>query len=137
MPHLTLEYTANIQREIEFEELFCRLHDVLADVGGIKKENCKSRAVQRDRFYLGDGDESGFVHLDVRFLEGRAPDVKQVIGATILSVLLEYYVAGEEEFAPQITVEIRDIERAAYFKYPEGTLERPREADSGDPRHSR
>ena len=122
MPHLTLEYTTGLGTAIEFDLLFARIHGVLAEVGGIKKRNCKSRAVERDRFYVGDGDENGFVHLDVRFLEGRSKQLKQEIGRELLAVLLDHYVAVSEAAAPQVTVEISDIVRDAYFKFPEGSL---------------
>lgn len=122
MPHLTLEYSANLRSDFEFEALFSRLHGVLAEVGGIEKRNCKSRAVERNHYYVGDGDGTGFVHVDVRFLAGRTPALKKQIGQKILDVLCEYYAVQGEESAPQITVEIRDIDRAVYFKFPEGTL---------------
>jgi 5-carboxymethyl-2-hydroxymuconate isomerase len=123
MPHLTLEYPANLRSNFKFDELFSRLHNVLAEVGGIAKGNCKSRAIERDRFFVGEGDNAGFVHLDVRFLEGRTPELKQEIGLSILAILREYYATESEVGAPQVTVEIHDIERAAYFKFPEGTLD--------------
>jgi 5-carboxymethyl-2-hydroxymuconate isomerase len=124
MPHLTIEYTGNLEPERGFDSLFARLHSVLNDLGGIKKANCKSRAVRVDRFLVGEGGaDAAFVHADVRFLEGRPVPVKREIGKAILAVLRESFppLPGIRDL--QITVEIRDIRRAMYFKHPEGSLD--------------
>jgi 5-carboxymethyl-2-hydroxymuconate isomerase len=124
MPHLTIEYTKNLTPIHPFDGLFGRLHDVLAELGGIKRGNCKSRAVKVDRFYVGEGAAgSAFVHANIRFLEGRSAVIKQDIGRAILAVLRESFVAPEDVRDLQITVEIRDIQRSMYFKHPEGSLE--------------
>jgi 5-carboxymethyl-2-hydroxymuconate isomerase len=124
MPHLTLEYTAGLRPDVEFKGLFARMHDVLSDVAGIKKGNCKSRAIELDRYLVGDGTSGeGFLHLDVRFLEGRPAELKEEIGRRLLAVLKEGFESLFEEGDLQVTVEIRDIERAAYFKIPAGSLD--------------
>ena len=122
MPHLTLEHTSNVRPTREFDDLFEQLHAVLAE-NGVKIANCKSRAMERSRFYVAEGDHSSaFVHLDVRFMEGRSPESKQTIGQKLLGALRECFVPPSEITDLQITVEIRDIERQAYFKFPDGTL---------------
>jgi 5-carboxymethyl-2-hydroxymuconate isomerase len=119
MPHLTLEYTRNLEPAGEWDALFDRLHRVLADVGGISIGNCKSRAAARHVYYVGDGtDENGFVHLEVRFLEGRSDELKGELGRALLEVLRETFVVEGEAKGLQMSVEICDIRRAAYFKFP-------------------
>jgi len=119
MPQVTLEYSRNIVREIDFQTLFDDLHKALADVGRIKIENCKSRAVAYDIFYVGQGEPGGaFVHLDVRFLEGRTPEMKQKIGEELLNILKRYYLPAPDGCDIQITVELNDIQRRSYFKHP-------------------
>jgi 5-carboxymethyl-2-hydroxymuconate isomerase len=82
-----------------------------------------------EEWVTGDGEgESAFVHLDIRFLEGRKPDVKQAIGEGAVELLHDHFMAAVEasnDLDLQITVEIRDIQRASYFKYPPGTLGPP------------
>ncbi len=63
-----------------------------------------------------------FVHLDVRFMEGRTLEVKQILGQQMKAALMKWFRVEDELVEIQITVEIRDIERVGYFKYPEGTL---------------
>ncbi len=121
MPHLTLEYTDNLHVDVDFGGLFARIHKVLAEDGGIRIGNCKSRAVQLDSYRVGDGEPVAFVHADLRFLEGRSQDVKTQLGARILEILNEAF-GSRASSEVQITVEIRDIARNGYFKIPPGTL---------------
>jgi len=123
MPHLTLEYTPNLDQEIVADVLFARLHQVLAEVGGIAIGNCKSRIVCLDGYYIATGGpRNAFVHLTIRFLEGRAIELKQKVGRASLRVLDEYFAPSSATLDLQLTVEMQDIERATYFKIPEGTL---------------
>ena len=124
MPHLTIEYTNNLRTHVPFDDLFARLHATLAELGGIKKANCKSRAIRIDQFLIGEGvADAAFLHLDVRFLEGRAASVKQQIGRSLLAILRESFTPSGDVRDLQVTVEIRDIERGMYFKHPEGSLD--------------
>ena len=123
MPQLILQYNANIDQEISFQDLFVKLHNILADIGGIKIDNCKSRAFKLDNYYIGRGETSNaFINLDIHFLEGRPQTLKKEIGSQILEALKEIYSQSISELNLQITVEIKDIERDVYFKYPPGSL---------------
>ena len=123
MPHLTLEYSANVKCPSNLVDLFARLHKVLVETGGINLENCKSRAYKAENFFVATGREpDGFVHLDIRFLEGRSPQVKRNIGQEAHDILMEWFHDSVEKMELQITVEVRDIMRSFYFKYPEGTF---------------
>ncbi len=123
MPQLTLEYTDNIQQEVDFAKVFGEAHSVLSNVGGIRLENCKSRAVKQVDYFIGNGESKGaFVHLDVAFLVGRPLEVKQEIGRRILGILEKSYAPSLTKQDLQITVEVRELARELYFKIPEGTL---------------
>jgi 5-carboxymethyl-2-hydroxymuconate isomerase len=123
MPHLTLEYSSNLDPDPDFATLFSRFHEILA-AAGIKKENCKSRAVSRARFFIGTGGSGrAFVHLDARILQGRAPETKRAIGGQLLAALRDHFRAPENVDDLQLTVEIRDMARHSYFKFPPGTLD--------------
>jgi 5-carboxymethyl-2-hydroxymuconate isomerase len=129
MPHLTLEYTANLDEWAAEPGLLIGLHRLLEAVAEIKIENCKSRWRMVEEWVVGDGGEgSAFVHLDIRFLEGRTPEVKHAIGAGAVELLHDHFspaAGGSEPLDLQLTVEVQDIQRATYFKYPPGTLGPP------------
>jgi 5-carboxymethyl-2-hydroxymuconate isomerase len=126
MPHLTLEYTANLRERRPDATLFSAFHSLLESVAGIKIENCKSRWREVDDWVVGNGKErSAFVHLDVRFMEGRTDELKQALGIAFLEMLKACFDPGRSKIDLQITVEIQDIRKADYFKDPPGTLGPP------------
>jgi 5-carboxymethyl-2-hydroxymuconate isomerase len=123
MPHLVLEYSASIDCPPDLPVLFARLHEVLAETGGIRRDNCKSRARPADPFLVGSGSEAdAFVHLDIRFLQGRSSAVKQALGQQLLNLPQKWFQHSSDRLRLQTTLEIQDIRRASYCKYPEGTL---------------
>lgn len=123
MPHLNLEYSANVEQSIDYSALFAAVHRVLNEVGGVNLNNCKSRARKLDVFYLGDGSEKhALVHLEIALLEGRTPEVKSAVTAAVLELLRECYQPSLQTLDLQISVEMRDIERGPYAKFPGGTL---------------
>ena len=126
MPHLTLEYTSNLEEWASDPDLLLSLHRMLESVVGIKIGNCKSRWRLVEEWVVGDGGgESAFVHLDLRFLEGRPLELKQAVGAGAVELLRAHFQAALQALDLQITVEVQDIRRSTYFKYPPGTLEPP------------
>ena len=121
MPHLRLEYSTNLDAAVASPGLLLDLHRTLERVAGIAVGNCKSRAFPVPRFVVADGGPDGaFVHLDVRFLEGRSLDVRRALGDALLERLVEAY--GADRSGLQVTVEITEAPRATYFKHPPGTL---------------
>lgn len=118
MPHLILEYTGNLSPARPFKAVFTELHSILSD-HGIAIENCKSRAIPLETFLVSDGSkDSAFVHLDVRFLSGRTAGIKTKIAGQMLETLVRSF-PGHQTTHLQITVEIGDIDRRFYMKFPD------------------
>jgi 5-carboxymethyl-2-hydroxymuconate isomerase len=117
VPHLILEYTANLPQPGDLTGLLVELHHLIAAVGGIQIENLKSRAIRRDLFAIGaGGSNEGFVHLEIAMFGGRPAATKEEIGRGSLAILDRYFSPSKQGMALQITVEIRDMDREAYFK---------------------
>lgn len=120
MPQITLHYTANITSSVHFDEMFLKIHRILNETGGVDIGNCKSRALRFEDYFIGEGKpEKAFVHLDVALLEGRSDEVKSELGNEILEYLKSAYGTAIKQTDLQITVEIRDIPKRYYFKFPD------------------
>lgn len=123
MPQITIQYTDNIKSLPDFDFLFSKAHQTINTIAGIKIENCKSRVIKLEKYFLGDGaGNQGFVHLEVKILEGRNNEIKSEIGNNLLEILKKQFVESNQLLALQITIEIIDIQKNCYYKYPEGTL---------------
>ncbi len=125
MPHIRLEYSGNLGAVSGLDGLFAGIHDILSETAGIRRGNCKSRVVPIEASYVGSGQPgSAFVHLEVRILEGRPGEVKRAVGQRILSALKDHFRPPPDIDDFQVTVEVRDIQKDSYLKFPEGTLMR-------------
>jgi 5-carboxymethyl-2-hydroxymuconate isomerase len=126
MPHLTLETTPNLSPLPPVGGLFSELHRLLQEEAGISIDNCKSRHRMTGDFLVGGGgSDAAFAHLDLRFLEGRPPEILHRVGSGALEVLRGFLQDVPEGLDLQITVEVQEIRRASYFKHPPGTLSPP------------
>lgn len=118
MPHLTLEYSSNI-KERDFQTLFHKLHHTLVKVCSANLENCKSRAVQHDVFYIGDGNpQNAFVHLEISLADGRSLEIRKEVGQQMLDILSKHFSNSLRGLNLQITVESKEFQKKFYFKTP-------------------
>ena len=123
MPQIVLEYSSNLPDVIDFNSLFNDIHQILHNRAGIRLQNCKSRARVADDYFIGDGEgNNAFVHLQIRFIKGRTPAIKQTVGEQCLIMLKQYYSDAIATMALQLTVEVDDLLPEFYFKHPEGSL---------------
>ena len=123
MPQTRIEYSSNIIDVIDTNNLFLTIHKKIHSICDIPLKNCKSGISIITNFYIGDGNEnSGFVHAEIRFLEGREERLKQKLGEEILKILKKKFEKSLKELDIQITVLIEDLPRNYYFKHPKGTF---------------
>ncbi len=115
MPHLVLEYSANVPDHPDVRRVLLDLHDALMVSALFERKDIKSRAVRHEVFTVADGAEDrAFVALSIAILEGRSDDVKTALSDAALDVLARAFpklVAGGRG---AISVEIRDLHRASY-----------------------
>jgi 5-carboxymethyl-2-hydroxymuconate isomerase len=116
MPHLHLEYTANLP-DLNADVALMRMNNVLVGSGQFGAEfDIKSRAVKLQTFKVGTAlAERAFVHVKLAVLSGRSAEIKQQLSESLLAVVKELceWPAGVEV---QLCVEILDIDRESYAK---------------------
>ena len=118
MPHITLQHHGLNGRGYDFRRFFKQLHDLLNRTAGIPHVHCKSRILPIQDAWIGDGNEDQeFIHLEIRLLEGRSPDLKKEIGDGALTLLTET-LGDDRPGRVQISVELIDMQRNQYFKFP-------------------
>lgn len=108
MPHLTLEYTDNL--DFEVQPLLARLHAELAATGAINLKGIKSRAVRHSEYRIADGNpDYAFVHVNLLIREGRPFEVQQDIARRILALLKETFGERFEESYLSLSVDIKEM----------------------------
>ncbi|EJM69148.1 5-carboxymethyl-2-hydroxymuconate isomerase [Pseudomonas sp. GM49] len=116
MPHLHMEYTANLT-DLNADVALMRLNNTLVASGQFAAEfDIKSRAVKVETFKIGTAlAERAFVHVKLALLSGRSAQIKKQLSESLLEVVRELceWPSGIEV---QLCVEILDIDRDSYSK---------------------
>ena len=118
MPHITLQHQDQNGRVYDFRRFFKQLHELLNRTAGIPLGHCKSRLLPIHDTLIGNGSEDQeFFHLEIRLLEGRSPDLKKRIGEGSLALLADM-LGDDRSGRVQISVELIDMQKNQYFKFP-------------------
>jgi len=108
MPHLTLEYTDNL--EFDVQPLLARLHSELVATGAINLKGLKSRAIRHTEYRIADGNpEYAFVHVNLLIREGRPVDVQKDASQRVLKVLKETFGERFENSYLSLSVDIKEM----------------------------
>ena len=115
MPHIKLEHTENIDLDL-IKPAFKKLKVILMKNAGVKKNNCKCKAIQIPIYEVGSDDSSEhFYHLEISLLEGRSEEVRGKIGKKSLQILQDYFADESSGNVKNFSVEIREINPSDYF----------------------
>jgi 5-carboxymethyl-2-hydroxymuconate isomerase len=108
MPHLILEYTDNL--DFEVQPLLARLHEELVATGAINLKGIKSRAVRLTDYRIADGDPGyAFVHVSLLIREGRPLEVQQEAARRVMNVLKETFGKRFENGYLSLSVDIKEM----------------------------
>ncbi len=107
MPHMIIEYTGNINITQPVADLFEKLHLILEKMLPTELASCKSRAVERPEFFVGNGDKkNAFVHIDLQVMSGRTEDTLNKVGEAVLETVRIFFKDAANELNLQITLKL-------------------------------
>lgn len=115
MPHVIVEYSANLDETLDVEALLGALHQAVIDTGLADVAALRTRAARRDHYCIADRDpKNGFVQITVRMREGRPKEALQKLGETVMAAAEK---SLEKAFAAQrvaLTLEIHEITQLTF-----------------------
>jgi 5-carboxymethyl-2-hydroxymuconate isomerase len=116
MPNLTLEYTDNL--DFDVQPLLARLHSELVATGAINLKGIKSRVVRYSEYRIADGNpEYAFVSVSLLIREGRPVEVQNDMTQRILVVLKETFGQRFENGYLSLTVDIKEMRDGIALTY--------------------
>lgn len=108
MPHLTVEYTANL--DFDVQALLARMHSGLVATGAINLKGVKSRAIRHSEYRIADGDPAyAFVHVNLLIREGRPLEVQRDIAQRLMAVLKEMFGDRFEGGRLSLSVDVKEM----------------------------
>lgn len=115
MPHMTVEYTANLSG-FNVPATLLPLNQALVDSGEFNEADIKSRAIRLDDFLVGTQPaQRAFVHVKLHILSGRSAEQKQALSSRLLQALTASFQA-QAGLSTQLCVEVLEIDRPSYSK---------------------
>lgn len=113
MPHLTVEYSRNIEDDVAPRDLLARLHETMVatkvfPIGGIRV-----RAAPRDLYIVADGDpENAFVAVTLRIGQGRDAETRKRVSDMLMATLADATATSFAKRGLSLSVEIQEIDEA-------------------------
>ncbi len=117
MPHIIVEYSANLHDALELPGLINRLHDTAIGTGVFPRGGTRTRASKREHYRIADGHaENGFVHLVLRVGHGRTEAVLHAAAQTIFDTATDHLSGLFERSPLAISMEVQEIHPVLTFK---------------------
>ena len=111
MPHVIVEYSANIESEITPQRLVEEIHAAAVTSGIAEPVAVRTRLKRREHFRVGDGNpDNAFVHIDIRARKGRTLEQKKHAVQTIYDQANKTLDVVFKARPLALTVEIHEID---------------------------
>ena len=113
MPHLMIDYSANVEPDVDIGGLCNTLRGVAASIDAFPLAGVKVRAVRVEHYAIADGNpEHGFIDISVRIREGRDMETKQNAAQKIFDAANEFVADVMRRRSLALSLELRDIDAA-------------------------
>jgi 5-carboxymethyl-2-hydroxymuconate isomerase len=117
MPHLTLEYSANLDGAVDFDRLCRTLLQALLDSGLVERGAPRVRAICCAAYAIADAlPDNAFIDMSLRLGAGRSHDEKRRLGEALFAAARPLLA---EQFAyPHfaLSLEVREIDPELSWK---------------------
>ncbi|MFM0172570.1 5-carboxymethyl-2-hydroxymuconate Delta-isomerase [Paraburkholderia sediminicola] len=123
MPHLTLEYSANLATEESVGQL-CK---TLAQCLDAQRENeqriyplggIRVRALRCEQYCIADGrTHAAFLHANLKIGAGRSEAAKKATGDALFTLIKQHFATEFEQHGLALSLEINEFSEAGTWKH--------------------
>ncbi|MEX0350735.1 MAG: 5-carboxymethyl-2-hydroxymuconate Delta-isomerase [Paracoccaceae bacterium] len=111
MPHLSIEYSANLEDRVDISGLCEHLRQSAAGIEAFPLAGLRVRALRADHFAIADGDpKHGFVDISVRLRAGRPIEVRKAAADVLFRAAEDFLTPDMAQHSLALSLEIRDID---------------------------
>ena len=117
MPHLIVEYSANIEEQIALDALLDKLHTCALGTGVFPLGGLRVRAHRADHFRIADkAPDNGFVHVTALIGHGRPLDVQQRAAEELFAVLTKHLEPLYDKSPLALSLNVQEFHPVLNFK---------------------
>ena len=111
MPHILIEYSANLSGELDFPHLLMALRDAALVTGVFSLGGIRVRAYQADHYLIADGHaDNAFVHVMLRVGHGRDLDTRKRACAAIFAAVCQELESVYQRRPLGISLEMQEVD---------------------------
>ncbi|MCK7615386.1 5-carboxymethyl-2-hydroxymuconate Delta-isomerase [Roseibium sediminicola] len=111
MPHITLEYSANLEEKVDLQALCDHLRAEAATIDALPMPGLRVRAIRCDHYSIADGDpKHAFIDISVRLRAGRSDAVKQDATERLFQAAKAFLEPVLTTSSLAFSLEMRDID---------------------------
>jgi len=111
MPHITIEYSANLAEHHDIDALVAAVHAAALDHGLPPADGLRTRATCRDHYVVADGSpDLAFIAIAVRIGPGRIADTKRSFIETVLDAAEAQLATESSRLAIAWSIELNEID---------------------------
>jgi 5-carboxymethyl-2-hydroxymuconate isomerase len=117
MPHLTVEYSANLTEKLDAFALMERLSAAAVATGVFSLAGIRVRCFRADDYRVADGDpDNAYLHLAVRIGHGRDIETRKKAGQAIFAALCDHMAPIMASRPLAISLDIGELSPDLNFK---------------------
>ncbi len=117
MPHFVIEYSANLEPDIDLRAVVDAVHKSAAESGLFKIGGIRVRTLKHDIYKIADGNpEHAFLHVRANILEGRSVADRERLGNHLLAAVDTLLASVRARRGIALSVEIGEIDHNMSFK---------------------
>ena len=116
MPHFIVEYSANLEEEIEFQAMSIAFHDYVQSTGYFPIAGVRSRAICLDHYRVADGrDGFSLVNLSLKIGHGRSQEIKAEVAERVFAILCDFLAPITDKQYCQVSFEMTELDPVLKF----------------------
>ena len=117
MPHMSIDFSANLDAAVDMAELCAVVHRAILGTGLFELGAVRVRAFRADVFAVADQrPENGFIDMNFRIGRGRSAAEKKRAGEAIFAAVSDYLSRLFETPHFALSLEIREIDAELSWK---------------------
>jgi 5-carboxymethyl-2-hydroxymuconate isomerase len=113
MPHIHIDYSANLEQRLDVAALCRTLRDAAVATGILPLEGIRVRAIRADHVVIADGNpDHAYLDISIRLRGGRTDAAKAEATAMIFSAAEAFCAEAMATSSLMLSLEMRDIDPA-------------------------
>ena len=111
MPHLILDYSANMEERADIAVLCDCIRIAAIETGVFPKAGVRVRALKADHVSIADGNpDNGYIDISIRLREGRDQETRERATQHIFAAAEEFLKSVMEKYPVALSMEMRNID---------------------------